>query len=56
MWDEEQVNSMLNKIMVRSFQQVKEIAETEKVSYRFAAYICSVSKLVKANKSRGLFP
>jgi glutamate dehydrogenase (NAD(P)+) len=56
MWDEEQVNNMLTKIMVRSFQQVKEIADTEKVSYRFAAYLGSVSKLVKANKSRGLFP
>jgi glutamate dehydrogenase (NAD(P)+) len=55
-WDEEQVNNMLNKIMVRSFNQVVGIAEEKQAPFRIAAYMLAVSKLVKAKKIRGVFP
>ncbi|MDR3284858.1 MAG: Glu/Leu/Phe/Val dehydrogenase [Treponema sp.] len=56
MWDEDQVNSMLSKIMVRSFKQVMEIVTTKSVDFRTAAYMLAVSRLVKAKRVRGIFP
>ncbi|GHT81142.1 glutamate dehydrogenase [Bacteroidia bacterium] len=55
-WDEDQVNNMLNKIMVRSFNQVVGIAEEKQAPFRIAAYMLAVSKLVKAKNIRGVFP
>ncbi|GHT11841.1 glutamate dehydrogenase [Bacteroidia bacterium] len=55
-WDEEQVNNMLSKIMVRSFNQVVDIAQEKQAPFRIAAYMLAVSKLVKAKKIRGVFP
>jgi glutamate dehydrogenase (NAD(P)+) len=55
-WEEEQVNAMLHKIMVRSFNQVLDIVNTKSVSFRVAAYMLALSKLSKAKQIRGVFP
>jgi glutamate dehydrogenase (NAD(P)+) len=55
-WEEDQINATLEKIMVRSFQQVEEIVNEKSVSFRIAAYMLAISKLVRAKKARGVFP
>jgi glutamate dehydrogenase (NAD(P)+) len=55
-WDEEQINATLRKIMVDSFGQVLNIVQKNDVTFRIAAYMLAVSKLVKAQNARGLFP
>ena len=55
-WEEDQINENLRKIMVRSFAQVLDIVNESKVSFRVAAYMLAISKLVRAKKSRGVFP
>ncbi|MDR1574704.1 MAG: Glu/Leu/Phe/Val dehydrogenase [Treponema sp.] len=55
-WDEDQINATLKKIMVSSFAQVLDIVQKSNVTFRIAAYMLAVSKLVKAQNTRGLFP
>lgn len=56
MWDEDRVNEMLTRIMIRSFNQVADIVKAKKAPFRIAAYMLAVSKLVKAKQIRGVFP
>ncbi len=55
-WDEDEINGMLEKIMVRSFNEVWEIKESSSVSVRMAAYMLALKRVVKAKKIRGVFP
>jgi glutamate dehydrogenase (NAD(P)+) len=55
-WDEEQINTTLTKIMVRSFNQLLETKEKYKVTFRIAAYMLALEKLARARHTRGLFP
>lgn len=55
-WDEAEVNTMLKKIMIRSFNEVWKISQDCKVSLRMAAYMLSLERVVKAKKIRGIFP
>lgn len=56
MWDENQVNTNLTKIMNKAFDEVHTIRENNKVSYRMAAYMLSLQRVVSAKKLRGVFP
>lgn len=55
-WEEHEINSMLKKIMLRSFDEVYSIYESKKVTLRMAAYILALDRVVKAKKIRGVFP
>lgn len=55
-WDRDQVNEMLEKLMSKSFQGLLEIKEECKCTFRMAAYIMALRKLVVAEKLKGLFP
>lgn len=55
-WDEEEVNSRLEKVMVSSFEEVWYEAEYRKVDLRTAAYICAISRVANALKTRGVYP
>ena len=55
-WEEKQINDMLQKIMIRSYNEICEIMEQKKVTYRFAAYIQAVKRLSVARRLRGTFP
>lgn len=55
-WDEHEVNSMLKKIMLKSFNEVYNIHEEKKVSLRMAANMLAIERVVKAKKIRGIFP
>lgn len=56
MWDEKKVNSFLQEIMERSFQEVWEFHEQNKVPMREAAYMLALDRTIKARKIRGNFP
>ncbi|MDL2294631.1 Glu/Leu/Phe/Val dehydrogenase [Ruminococcaceae bacterium OttesenSCG-928-D13] len=55
-WDEEEVNKTLNRIMVRAIDDVFRLHEDKKVTLRTSAYCVGLEKLVKAKTLRGIFP
>jgi glutamate dehydrogenase (NAD(P)+) len=55
-WDEAQVNQQLERIMKHAFQEVNELANTQKTDRRTAAYMLAVRRVAEATKVRGLFP
>ncbi len=55
-WDLADVNKMLQKIMIKSFDEVWKIKSESNVSLRMAAYMLSVGRVVKAKQIRGIFP
>ena len=55
-WDEQDVNSRLEKVMVRAFNDVLKIHLDRKVSMRLAANMLGVGRVAEANKIRGLYP
>ncbi len=52
-WDEKEVVSKLREKMVSAFQQIYEIAETNQVNLRIAAYMVGIRKMVEASEFRG---
>lgn len=55
-WDLDNVNRTLKKIMTNSYHEVKEIVEQEKVSFRIAAYMLALKRLSAATRIRGIYP
>lgn len=56
MWDEEEINRALEKIMIRGFNEVWEAKNARDTSLRMGAYIVAVERVVNAKKIRGIFP
>jgi glutamate dehydrogenase (NAD(P)+) len=42
--------------MVRSFDEVLQVAESHRVSMRLAAYILAIDKVAQALAVRGIYP
>jgi glutamate dehydrogenase/leucine dehydrogenase len=55
-WDEQDVNSRLEKIMKRSFAAVLKILADRKVNMRLAANMLGIGRVAEACKIRGLYP
>jgi glutamate dehydrogenase/leucine dehydrogenase len=55
-WDENDVNAKLEKIMVRSFNDVLKIHLDKKVNMRLAANMLGVGRVADACRIRGLYP
>ncbi|HET7433214.1 MAG TPA: Glu/Leu/Phe/Val dehydrogenase [Thermoanaerobaculia bacterium] len=55
-WDETMVNSQLEKIMVRAFNDVYDTAQRYNVDMRTGAQILAVGRVAEASTTRGLFP
>ena len=55
-WDENEINSKMESIMVRSFDTVMDIAEKAQVGAREAAMLLAVQRVVEATKARGVYP
>jgi glutamate dehydrogenase (NAD(P)+) len=49
------VNSSLEQIMVKAFEDVAAVAEKYKVSMRIAAYILSIDRVATVYRMRGVF-
>ncbi|MBI5201475.1 MAG: Glu/Leu/Phe/Val dehydrogenase [Elusimicrobia bacterium] len=55
-WDEKQVNAKLQDIIVKSFRDIYDIHETNKVDMRLAAFMLGLRRLAQAVRIRGMFP
>jgi len=55
-WDEDEVNSYLQKIVTNAFTQVLGISRHENLDMRMAAYILALHRLADAMTTRGIFP
>jgi glutamate dehydrogenase (NAD(P)+) len=55
-WSERDVNLKLREIMVRSFQEVLEMAKKHQVNMRTGAYLLAVQRVAEAIEIRGIFP
>jgi glutamate dehydrogenase/leucine dehydrogenase len=55
-WDEQDVNRRLEKIMVRSFDDVYRTAQEYKVDMRTGAYILAIDRVATATQWRGIWP
>jgi len=55
-WDEEEVNSKLERIMTNAFAEVSEISKAEKTDMRNAAHTLAIRRLVSAMSIRGIYP
>jgi glutamate dehydrogenase (NAD(P)+) len=55
-WEEEQVNTELEKKMVKSFKQVWDVATRRKISFRCAAYLIAIERIAEIYSYRGMFP
>ena len=54
-WDEETVNTRLERIMTRSFADVYSLAGRHKVNTRVAAYMLAVDRVAAMHRLRGLY-
>ena len=54
-WDEETVNSRLERIMTRSFGDVYALAGRHKVNTRVAAYMLAVDRVAAMHRLRGMY-
>ncbi len=55
-WDEERVNSEMEKLMVHAYHQVVEQSQKRQIPLRLAAYTLGVGRVAKALTDRGLYP
>jgi glutamate dehydrogenase (NAD(P)+) len=56
LWSEEEVSDRLQKILIRSFKEVQDLAQKHKVNMRTAAYILGVGRVARATELRGVYP
>jgi glutamate dehydrogenase (NAD(P)+) len=56
LWTEEEVNQKLQKIMLKAFNQVTQLASLRKLSMRTAALSLGVEKIAREKMRRGLYP
>jgi len=54
-WDEETVNSRLEKIMVRSFEEVATMADKHKLNLRIGAYMLAIERVAAVHRLRGMY-
>lgn len=55
-WHEGQINSELERIMVRSFDEVFRIGQEKGIDMRLAAYVLGVKRVAEATMTRGIYP
>jgi glutamate dehydrogenase (NAD(P)+) len=55
-WKEDEVNSKLNDIITRAFDQTWALHEKEGTTMRQAAYALAVGRVAEATETRGLYP
>jgi glutamate dehydrogenase (NAD(P)+) len=55
-WSEEEINDRLERIMMRSFASVLDLALKHRVALRTAAYMVAVKRVADATMIRGIYP
>lgn len=56
MWDIDQVNSMLEKVLLKAYREVVHESREKQVPLRTAAYMVALRRLVTAKRFRPIFP
>ncbi len=56
LWSEEEISEKLNAILKRSFKEVLEISEREKVDMRTGALMLGIKRVADATRFRGFYP
>jgi glutamate dehydrogenase (NAD(P)+) len=54
-WDEETVNQRLERIMVRSFDEVTGMAQRHKLDNRIGAYMLAIDRVAAVHRLRGMY-
>ena len=54
-WDEETVNQRLEKIMVRSFDEVAAMSDTHALNMRTGAYMLAIERVAAVHRLRGMY-
>jgi glutamate dehydrogenase (NAD(P)+) len=55
-WGDSEVNQSLERIMVKAFHEVHEMAQRHSVNMRAGAYCLAISRVADATRVRGIFP
>lgn len=55
-WGKEQINKMLEDILTTSFTDIKNKVDEINCTWRMAAYIVALERIITANEVKGLFP
>jgi glutamate dehydrogenase/leucine dehydrogenase len=55
-WDEDEVNKKLEKVMVKSFNDVLAMATTHDVDMRTGAFMLAIDRVAMATRMRGIWP
>jgi len=56
LWSEEEISERLARILIRSFAEVYNISQKEKVNMRTAALMLSIGRVAEATRLRGIYP
>jgi len=56
LWNEEEISERLTRIMRRSFAEVLNISQREKVDMRTGALMLGIGRVAEATKLRGIYP
>lgn len=56
LWSEEEISDRLTRILKRSFVEVLNISQREKVDMRTAALMLGIGRVAEATKLRGIYP
>jgi glutamate dehydrogenase (NAD(P)+) len=56
LWDEDEVNGRLEKIIKRGFGEIAKKCEDDETSPRIAAYELGIQRVVEASRTRGYIP
>ena len=54
-WRESEVNARLKEVLLDNFAVLREIAQTRGITYRTAAYMIAIDRVVKSLKLRGVY-
>ena len=55
-WTPEEINAKLESIMVKSFRDVKKMADDFGVNMRIAASMLAIKRVAEASAIRGIYP
>lgn len=55
-WDETEVNSRLERVIVRAFNDVVRVAKNERIDMRTAALVVAIGRVAEATRVRGIYP
>jgi len=56
LWSEEEISERLTRILTRSFAEVLNISQKEKVNMRTAALVLGIGRVAEATRLRGIYP